>query len=62
VIEENQEKTMKIGLQNFIHHTLKCGWRVTKSKGHDQELIMPFMGLKSYFRDINLFHPIPVVP
>lgn len=56
VIAENQDTILKIWLQDFIHETLKFRWSITKSKVHDQKLIVPFMGTKICLGDINLFH------
>ena len=56
VIKEDKEKHLTIRFVNFIHEALECRRGITKSKRHNQEFIMAFMGVKSCFRNVFLFH------
>ena len=57
VIKEDKEKVSKIRFHNFIHEALEGGRHITKSKRHNQKLIVAFMGAKSSLRNVFLFHP-----
>lgn len=56
VIEEYKDKDPKIGIYNFIHEALEGSRGITKSKSHNQEFIVAFMGAKRYHRNAFLFH------
>ena len=56
VIKEDKEKHPKIRFYNFIHEALECRKGIKKSKRHNQEFIMAFMGAKNCHRNVFLFH------
>jgi hypothetical protein len=47
--------------EEMIHEALESGGRITKAKGHDQELIVSLMSLKCGLRNVFLFHTYLVV-
>ena len=55
-IKEDKDKDLKIRLHNFIHEALEGKGGITKSKRHNQEFLVAFMGVKSNLRNVFLFH------
>jgi hypothetical protein len=48
-------------MEDMIHEDLESGGRITKAKGHYQELIVALMRLKYSLRNVCLFHTYLVV-
>jgi hypothetical protein len=61
IIKEKKDKMTKERVEDMIHETLKSGRCITQIEGHDQEIIMALMILKSSFGNIDLFHMYLVV-
>ena len=56
VIEEDKDKFPEIWFENVIHKALKSRGGITKTKWHDQELIMAFMSSESSLRNVDFLH------
>lgn len=46
----------KIWLQYFIHEASEGGRSITKSKWHNQKLVVAFVCMEGGFRNVLLFH------
>jgi hypothetical protein len=51
-VEEDQNKLLKVGLQDFIPENLEGRWGIAKSKRNYQEFIMALMSSESGLRNI----------
>lgn len=56
VIKEHKDTGLKIRLQYVIHEAFEGGLYIEKEKRHAQKLIMAFMGMESYLRNVCFFH------
>ena len=56
VIEEDQDKFPEIRFKNVIHKAMKSRRGITKTKWHDQELIMAFMSSESSLWNVDFLH------
>ena len=56
VIEEDKDKFPEIWLENVVHKALKSRGGITKTKWHDQELIMAFMSSESSLGNVDFLH------
>jgi hypothetical protein len=61
IIKENEHKVTEERMKDVIHDNFKSGGRITKTKGHDQELIVALMSAKCHIGDVFIFHMYPVV-
>jgi hypothetical protein len=60
--QKNKNKPAKEGLEDVIHDGLKSGWRVSQSKGHNEELEVPVMSAERCLRHIIRVHTHLMVP
>ena len=56
VIEEDKENFSEIWFEEVIHKALKSRGGITKTKWHDQELIMAFMSSESSLWNVDFLH------
>jgi len=42
--------------QNLVHEALEGEWSITKTKGHHQNLIMPFMCVKNNLDNVHFIN------
>lgn len=62
VVEEYQDKLLKILMKDSIHEGLEGGRSIRQAEGHDEELIVALMRSKSRLLNVNLMHLDLVVP
>ena len=62
IVEVDDDAGIEEVSENFIHESLKCGWRIAESERHDQEFEVSVLGSKCCFWFISLAHLNLVIP
>jgi hypothetical protein len=62
IIKKNENEPAEKWLEDGIHESLKCCWRVRQAERHDEELKMAMMCAKRGLGDVLWMHPDLVVP
>ena len=55
VIQIDDNKAVKDGLEDRVHEVLEHGWGIAETKGHDEELVVAISRLKCRFWDVLVF-------
>jgi len=53
VIKEDDDIISKVWRKDLINEGLKCGWGITKAKGHDPKFKMPMVVVKGDLRVVR---------
>jgi hypothetical protein len=61
IIKENWGKMMEKRVEDMVHEALEGGGGVTKTKGHEQKLIVAFISAKGGLGNVGIFHTYLVI-